>query len=345
MVLINNRSVCIFSRSFDTEISMQPSLFGSFLSAVSMIAKNISSDEVEAIILGKSKILYRSIDIKHDLNLIIIADQNDDDDALKIVLSQLSEQYLNIYKDKHINSELINYRYLKPFEKYVDKTIQIINERMGDEEIDQSKIAYFKEKYNIKPRQISLSFLFNTLKKNFAKVIYSIFIGRRIVISGDRALIKLLIDSLKLFTPNRILKTNYWANTLAETLVDIVGVPQDLLGLFVIDSVIIDLEKNTLIGIKNNKYFNNLVKKIKDLDTFQARAVYVDEINLLFERIVELLNIINTETVSDADLKKFGKKINKDILEIIEKTLIVNYPSSINKIKKFSNKIRKYAPS
>lgn len=339
MVVINKKSLCIFSKSYDEKISLDPEMIGGFLSAISTFATDLSSDSINSILTGKLKILYGLIDKNYDIQIIVIADKDDKDSNLRYIINQLETSFFKLINIQDIDSTIIDTNSLVPFEKSADNIIQAENQGVVNEVIDESKILLYNENYNIDFKNINLPFLFKTLKKQLGKVIYSLYNGKRIIIAGSPDINKLIIDSLKLFSPNRILKTIYWTTTPDETEFDIIGVPVIISGLF-IDSTIVNIEKNSVLGIKSNKYFDDFVKKIKKLNAFQVRKLFDEKINFLNEKIKEFSNLINTENVSTTVLENFAKNIDKDILEILENYLKINNPRSIDRIRKTCDKIK-----
>ncbi|MFX1451133.1 MAG: hypothetical protein ACFFCM_09850 [Promethearchaeota archaeon] len=339
MLLINKESVCLFSKNFTSEISADPLLLGGFFSAVSTLAKDLHKDEIKAIIMGASKILFRILEEKNDLHMIIIADQSAEDEVLKEMIDNLGAAFINMFGLEQIIQHASQTDYFEPFENRVTSVIQRTTKITDDETIDESKVFPIVKKPELDIKNLSLPFLFKTLKKNLARVIYSIFVGIRIVITGEPAMVKMFIDSLDIFSPHRQVTKIYWTEDIEKTNANLVGVPPNIADLF-IDSTIINLEDNSVKGIKSNKYFEEITKKIKKLKPDKLQTYITEKIDFLVEKTKDLLYLINSEDISKDELTKFAKNVNRDILEILEFHLKYNHPKSINRIKKTCENLR-----
>lgn len=333
-LLVNKETICIFFKSYDPKIPIEPQLLGGFLSAIHFLAQDLSRDQIKELVMGKSKILYHLLDEKNDLTMAVITDKDTEDATLKQTIEKIIKSFLNTFTIEDITSHVSDEAYFASFEKIIDALIQPAK-GMGNEIIDMRHLFPVEGKPEIDVKTISIPFLLKTIKKGLGRIIYSLFIRRRVIVTGDRAMTKLMVDSLDVFSPNHPLKKIYWAENAGDTLGDIVGVPPQLANLF-IDSTIIDLDKEKIIGFKDNKYFDDLVKEIKNMKPEEAFSVISIKINLISGKAKELALLINKVKLSEKDFDNVSKDISSDMLDVIETYLIVNNPQSLNLIKKIA---------
>lgn len=335
-VLINVQTKPIFFKSYDSEFSPSSDLIGGFLSALNIFAKGISQDQIKAVIMGKMKYYNYSMDKKSDLNLVIISDESAKDTDLEKIMGILKNKFLKKYKIPEIIANMCQPSYFDNFGLMIDSYLQKINQMNIEEaasEIAEELLILppLTEKLQFTLGNVSLPFLFKFVK-DLGKVIYALFIKMRVVVTGEPSLVKLIIDTLRLFSPYRVLKLVYWTETLDES-ADVIGVPPDMIDLY-IDSTIVNLEKNTTEGLKENKFFEELVKNIKKMDASNILLYIGEKINYLNKKSQDLAEIINLRKVSDDNLKNFNKDIDLDTIKLLETYFYWNYPKYTKKIKK-----------
>lgn len=323
-LLINVQTNVIFFKSYDTEFSPSPQLLGGFLSAISLFAKDLSHDDVKSIVMGKSKFYYNNLDEDNDLNMIVFSDPGVEDKNLRGVIGELRKSFNNMYNMDDIKAHINEPTYFNPFEDSVDNIILKAKQKgqfgSGLRQLDIYDLEDIKPK-NLK--RISFSFIFDNLKKGLGRVFFSIFTGIRVIVAGDPSISRIVIDSLELFSPHKVLNKVYYTENLDQTGADIVGVPSYLADIF-IDSTVINL-KNFKISdtIKNSRYFDKVVKKIAKIkDESKILTVISKDIKFLIGKTKELIYLINKEDkISDGDIKRFTKDLDIDILRILKSYL------------------------
>jgi len=342
-LLLNIQTKPIFFKSYDSKFSPSSDLLGGFLSALNIFAKGISQDAIKAVIMGKMKYSNYLIDKNSDLNLVIIADESASNTDLEKLMVLFKDKFLKKYKIQDILAHMCEPSYFDDFGRLIDSYIEKINQINIDEAASEIADTLLTlpppvEAPKLDLSNISMPFLFKFIK-DLGKVIYALFIKMRVVVTGERSLVKLIIDTLRVFAPDRRLKLIHWTENLDESSTDILGVPPHLVNLY-IDSVIVDLEHNVVEGLKENKFFDELVKSIKKME-FSTILPYIKEkIDFLNRKTRELADLINSPKISDLDLSNFNKAIDLDILKILETYFYWNYPKYTKKIKKICEKAR-----
>ena len=71
-ILVNVETKNIFFKKFG-DFEIEPSLMGSFLSGLSIFARDISQEQIKEIIMGNNRIYYHLVDESHEFNITIIA--------------------------------------------------------------------------------------------------------------------------------------------------------------------------------------------------------------------------------------------------------------------------------
>lgn len=341
-VLFNIQTKPIFFRSYDKEFSPSGELLGGFLAALNIFAKNISQDQISVVITGKMKYYNYLINKKDDLNLIIITDQSTSASDLKKIMETVKDKFLKKYSIQEILANMSQPSYFDDFKLLIDSLIQKINQSNIDEadsEIaEELLIVPPDEKSPLDLSNTSLPFVFKFVK-DLGKVIYALFIRMRVVVTGELSLVKLIINTLKLFSPHHTLKSIYWTENPNESNANILGVPPKLVDLN-LDSTIVNLEKNIVDGLKENKYFEDLVKSIKKMEDPKILPYVREKVNFLNEKARDLATLINSRKISDTDINNFNKDIDTDILKILETYFYWNYPKYTKKIIKIFGKAR-----
>lgn len=340
-LLINKDTLCIFSKIVGSDICAEPQLISGFLSAVSMLAQDISRDQMKSLTMGKSKIYYHLIDEKTNVDMILIVDSDIKDEEIIKDIEYLITSFNKMYDSDEIRKHMNEADYFLGFEKIVNQMIEKINGMVLDDTIKVEQIFKDFQKPDLILDNISLPFLFKMLKnEEIAKLIFSLVIGKRIAITGDPAMAKLMIDSLEIFSPHHSIKKIYWADNFANTMGDIIGVDPSLIDLL-IDSTIVNLEKNKVSGIDRNKYFEELIGNIEGLESKKALPVIIKSINYLLEKLKNLVNLINLKKIEKQEINEFSENINMDELEILETFLKINYPKSKKRIENTCDIIRR----
>jgi len=342
-VLVTVQTKPIFFKSFDSAFNPSGDLLGGFLSALNIFARGLNEDQIKTVIMGKMTYYNYLLNKDADLNLILITDESSSDTDLKKIIPAIKAKFLKKYGLKEITDHMCQPSYFDEFGLSIDSDIQKINQvsidQAADEIADELLIIPLEENPRLDLTNISFPFVFKFIKNDLGKVIYALFIHMPVVITGEPSLVQLIIDTLKLFSPHHRLKVIYWTETFNETRADIIGIPPHLVGLY-IDSTIVDLRTGTVEGLKENKFFDELVKNIKKLDNLKIFPYAETQINFLSKKIRELVELINSKNITNQDLNQLSKDLDLDILKILETYFYWNYPKYTKKVRKICERAR-----
>ena len=172
---------------------------------------------------------------------------------------------------------------------------------------------------NISLEDLSPSFLERTVGKNIDKAIYSAVVGDPIFVIGDKPTVKLLIDTLSIFTQHIQTSVNLWVieNSLVKSgkcdlSSRICGMSKEIFEILTGENIITDddtcinLMNSKISGIKSSIHFNKLYDTIKRLPI----AELVTKIALELEKIVSFS--MDLTTISLVEENK-GKQKYKEI--------------------------------
>lgn len=337
-LLINMQSKCIYYKKLEGTFQVSPELVGCFFSAINTFAKNVTQDQISAIIMGSIKISLKLIDEKLDLYLILVADRTSDDSKLKILMEKIKAEFLNKFPFEEVMKYSNQPDFFASFDTVLNPLLFEKDQVLIKKSIYEPHDLSIEETSPVETNKIDLPLLFKTVK-NLGKVIYSLFIGKRVVITGNSELIPKMIDTLEIFSPHRKLKKEYWADTYEKSYADIVGIPPDLADSF-IDSTIINLEKNKVIGIKGSKYLDKLVKSIQKQPYQKALPKINEAIYSLIRMRSVFSELIEKNSISDSELNVFMKNIDTDSLDLIANYFYWNFPNYSDKVDKFCQRIK-----
>ncbi len=340
-LLINVLTRTIFFKSFDYKLELSKDLIGGFLSAIDVFAKGVGQDQIKEIVMDRIAFYYYVVNSKYDLNIILITDSHTKGVILEQIIGEIKREVLGMYSIQEIQDHICEPTYFNKLDGAITKIIQSITEESKQKISDKFVEVPLGVKPKIDLSKTSIPLLLEFKKKELGKLLFAMFIGIRVIVTGNNSLVKLIIDTLELFSPHRTLKKNYWTENPEIQRFDILGVPKKLAPLY-LGSVIVNLDNRTVEGIKNNKYFDEMTNSIEKLKPEKILPFMDKKIYFLIEKAKEFAVLANKPGLSNKDLEKMSKNINKDILRIIETYYYWNVPESSSKIKSTAEKIRTF---
>ncbi|MHA1200815.1 MAG: hypothetical protein ACTSQF_15975, partial [Candidatus Heimdallarchaeaceae archaeon] len=167
---------------------------------------------------------------------------------------------------------------------------------------------------------LSPTFLERTVGRNLDKAIYSAIVGEPIFIIGDKPTVKLVIDTLSIFTQHMQTSTNLWIseNDLSENekcdlSARLCGMSTEVYRILSEVEVItesdtsVNLVTGKVTGVKSSNHFKKLYDTIKKLSI----AELVTKIALELEKIVSLsLDLTSISLVDEIKGKRKLKQMN-----------------------------------
>ncbi len=331
-LLFNMKTKPIFFKSFDPDFTPSRDLLGGFVSAINIFAKGVTEDQVKAIIMGKMKYYFRTLNEDQGLTLIIIASQDAEDTELEGYLEEFKENFLRHYSLQEIESHASEPSYFEDYERIIEPLIQKINP--PEVEVAPHELLSYpvEEAPELTLDGVSLHFLNKYMKNELGRILLALFIGMRIVVTGEPNLVKIIIDTLEIFAPHRALKKVYWSEELDDVRADLVGVPPLLSNLY-IDSTIINLNVKRVEGLKRVEYFDKIARKIQKMRKEKIIPYVQEKVNFLLRKLREFVDLINLKTVSNSTIEEFNREIDTEILKILEIYLFWNYPKCTKRIR------------
>ena len=337
-LLINMQSKCIYYKKLERSFIISPELVGCFFSAINTFAKSITQDQISAIVMGDTKIFFQQLDENLDLFLILVADRGDDDPELRQIIEDTRSAFLKVFPIEKIIEYSTQPNYFEVFDESLNPILFKKNQNLIKESRYETNDLSLEKKLEVDPGKINLPLLFKSLK-DLGKVIFSLFVGKRILVAGKPDTVQPIIDSFDLFSPHHKLKKVYWADESEKSYADIMGAPPDLANLF-LDSTIIDLENKKVTGIRASTYFEKLVKRIQKQPIQKATSIINETIYSLIRTRSIFSELIEKSSVSDSELKIFMKNIDPDSLTIIQDYYCWNFPSYSEKVTQFCNRMK-----
>jgi hypothetical protein len=344
--LVNIETKNLFFKKFDKEFILDPTLLTGFLSGISIFARDLSDDQLKEIIMGKNKIYYHLIDKESEFSIILVCNKNTKEIEIKKLLRKFEVAFFKLYSIDEMKAHATDPEYFYPFDKIAENIVNKISQSEIDDSIKDTELitdTEIMEELDFEVKKETLQVLFK-VKKNLPGVIRSLFLNKQVVVTGQRPLVKIFIDALQIFTPNRQIKKVYWSENFIETDTDadIIGVPFKLANLF-FSSTIINLDTKKVFGIsklKDDKYFVNIVKKLKKLNPEEVIHYIKGKFDYLERISKELFSMVTKDEVSDEEINQFIKKIDEDLLETLETHLELKKPRDSKIINEMCEKIR-----
>ncbi|NVM55420.1 MAG: hypothetical protein HWN66_17065 [Candidatus Helarchaeota archaeon] len=180
-----------------------------------------------------------------------------------------------------------------------------------------------QKKEEPKEIQKSLLLLFNLVRKDLDKVVNAVLMGDPIVVTGDKGLVELIINTLTIFCPDRTPKLVYWTEEFTSG--DIIGGPSYLSTVFQ-TNLILDLTKGKVSGGRSNIFCKKLLKQARQLDSSQAELVIKHKLKKVHASTQELLNMITQHRVSPQAIEDFVTDLTEDEFGCIENYMNLKHP-------------------
>jgi hypothetical protein len=165
--------------------------------------------------------------------------------------------------------------------------------------------------------------LFNLFPKNLDKAINALLLGDPIFVSGDKGLIKMVIDTLRIFCIDRTPNIVYWTKEYVPG--DLIGVPLAHLDEFKL-GVALDLKNKKILRGTSSNFCKNLLNKARNLETSEAEEYIKERLQQILSTIEEIHKLITQKSVSIAALEPLIAELDLDDLEYIESYLKSKYP-------------------
>ncbi|MHA2358352.1 MAG: hypothetical protein ACXABK_06255 [Candidatus Heimdallarchaeaceae archaeon] len=207
---------------------------------------------------------------------------------------------------------------------YLQETIKIYSPRVRTDVLDILDTLQKSEDpgirfFRIEIEDLSLAFLFNIIEKNISHAIYSVITGKPVYVIGNRLSVRLVIDTLSVFSQHLSVESHDWVTILdveagrkCDLSTKICGmasnVYQELLssGQIEKDATLIDLDNATVEGHFESFYFMKILEENR-LRNIEAASV------LIFHELRKLVSMSYIITSFALDNKELAQQKLKDL--------------------------------
>lgn len=184
----------------------------------------------------------------------------------------------------------------------------------------------------------SLLLLFNLVPKDLDRIIEALILGDPVLVTGDKAVVELIIDTLTLFCIDHTPQIVYWTEEYVEG--DIIGGPPYLKDLYN-KAAIIDLHKGKVFYGNSNNYCKKCLKRARQLDSGQAEQLMNAYFTHFQAAVTDFVDIVTQNNPHQTSLDNFIEKIDEDELDFVENYAASKHPLLFDKIKETSMICRK----
>jgi hypothetical protein len=153
----------------------------------------------------------------------------------------------------------------------------------------------------INVEDLSIAFLDRTIGKNIEKVIYPAVTGDTLLVVGDKPTVRLVIDTLSLFTQHLMIAVNTWVTEedfnregKCDLNSRICGMSYEMYNKLVENGSItelmttVDLKASRVKGNRVSQYFKRLFDRIKSLRTSEIAENIYNELEVLVASAVHI---------------------------------------------------------
>ncbi len=238
---------------------------------------------------------------------------------------------------------LVFYQYIDMLESLFNKSATKINDLIESkaeqqkitdelEKLQQDIVEIFVNAISKKPEEEpkrSLLLLFNLIQKNLEKAVNALLLGDQVIVTGDQTLVKLIIDTLTIFSVEKAPKIVYWTKEYA--LGDIIGGPSELVDAFK-TGVLLDLKNGKVMGGTSNKFLKKIIKKAKQLDSERAEKNLTEKIREFNSASNEIFEMVKKNKINDSKIDKLISKLDLDELELMASYLTAKHPKLSDEI-------------
>ncbi len=313
------------------------------VNSISLKSFNLMSSENGLIPKSLGVIPFPSVNLKGLIKSLAIKDTSRRGGAIDSAITILFSEA----------NDLIFYRYINTFEDLCNKAaseiIDLVESKASKEKIqDELKTFYntlsetivkcIMKKSEPVEAEKSLLLLFNLIPKNLDKVINAVLLREPVVVSGDKGLTKMIIDTLTLFSIKRTPEIIYWTKEYMPG--DILGVPLSHIDNFK-KGVAVDLRNKKVLRGNSSNFCKNLMNKARLLEPSQAEQYIKDLLQKIHSVIDKIHEIIVKNMIPSLETEEFLRELDLDELEFIEAYMVSTYPKLLKEIPKAISLCRK----
>jgi len=259
------------------------------------------------------------------------------DSSITVIFDEANDLifYRNIHDVEHLFNDAAT-KIIQLVESKADKLkIEIALKQFSDK-ITSSFITSARKKERSREDERSLILLFNLAQKDLDKVVHELILGNPVVVTGDKPLVELIINTLKIFydgTP----KIVYWTDEYTSG--DIIGGPPYLVDVFK-SNTILDLKSGKVINGKSDKFCKKLLKHARQLDSDHAELLIKNKLTKVYAATNLCQKLIN-KIFSENEIDKFISDLDIDEIDLIESYSKLKHPDLTDEIAEMASLCRK----
>ena len=241
----------------------------------------------------------------------------------KSIANILRSEYTYVHVDLNTKQPTLSTRFSTIIQKF------------GDSEILQQYLDTIKNSsYNPKNNS-SVIFLIETFPKNLDILLYGLISGSTILVIGHEVIIPVVMECIQLLIPFKLLKYHPFTRTYINTQdYDMIGIDEGISKEYTKEKVVIvNITKREISGQNSSKYFQLLIKKIKEtkMSEEQAKEIIHKEMENILIKANEIIELYNTTKFSQEFFTTMTKAMDKDILQLALKVVSQYNPTIMSK--------------
>lgn len=328
----------IFSQ-FDEKVGpiavawIPPELSNEIMDRISLKSFNILSAEGGKVPQSLAIIPFPSQNLRGLIKSLEIKDKTRRGGVIDstIILLFNEAEALHFYRNINLYEDLFN--------KQAEKMVKLIQTEVNKQKIESelksfySKVtdtivAAFKKKAEPRTPKKSTLLLFNLVRKDLDKAVNALIKGDPVIVTGDKPLVELIVDTLTIFCTESEPQIIHWTEEFAPG--DIIGGPT--YPEVYESGLIINLNKGKVSGGPSNLFCKKLLKRARQFDSSHGEIAIKKNLQKIHSATKELIEMITQRLVVPASIDKFIVDLDTDELEFIKILAISQHPDIEKKI-------------
>jgi len=141
--------------------------------------------------------------------------------------------------------------------------------------------------FNGEPEFLSFEVISRLIPDGFDKILYALTVGIPIIVTGNKNIVEPVVQSLRLLSPFRVLKTLSWSNEFKRGY-DLVGMKYYMGVIPSYNLVVVNLDEGVVLGGRSSTYFKSIAKQLTTLSAMEAYTFLRSELNWLIGALEEI---------------------------------------------------------
>ena len=183
--------------------------------------------------------------------------------------------------------------------------------------------------------------LINEYGDQVTTIMTALFTGKPIIVAGEEIKVNLTINNIEVYSTFRSLRIKYWSDIPVSKLanIDLIGISEAAAKLFTPsdDLIIINAEKKSIKGGKQDTVIKNIVKNLKKKSAYEIQTYITEEANKILTISNEIISTIqnNNEAGIKEELKKIERKYSYPMLRFCNEVITITNPNIAAVVSKY----------